>query len=91
MIGRREILSEAMDLVEGDRSAAYGDPVELWRRVAAIWSVRVGVEISPQLACSMMANLKQVRADLGARHGDNWIDACGYEALAGEIAFGVGP
>lgn len=82
---RDEILTEAGRLISGDRAALYGDAGEMWRRIAAIWSVRVGAEISPALALSMMANVKQIRADLGRACPDNAIDACGYEALAGEL------
>lgn len=86
---RHEILNRARKILDV-RGADYGDAGDMWTAVAAIWSVRVGVEISPAKAASMMANLKQVRADLGAVKEDNAVDACGYEALAGELAGGVG-
>jgi len=39
---RRELLEEAADLVDGDRNAQYGDPVDDFRRTAAYWSTHLG-------------------------------------------------
>ena len=83
---RSDILLEAERLLSEEREAQYGDPHAFWAMVAAIWSARLGVGIHSATACSMMANVKQVRAQLGAPNPDNATDACGYEALAGEIA-----
>ena len=83
---RASILDEARALITGPRAEAYGDAEDMWGRVAAIWSVRVGADITPSLACSMMENLKQVRADMGAFDLDNWRDRCGYAALSAEMA-----
>jgi hypothetical protein len=39
---RRSLLLEAADLVDGDRNAQYGDPVDDFRRTAAYWSTHIG-------------------------------------------------
>lgn len=39
---RRDLLLEAADLVDGDRNAQYGDPIDDFRRTAAYWSIHIG-------------------------------------------------
>lgn len=39
---RRDLLEEAARLVDGDRNAQYGDPVDDFRRTAAYWSTHLG-------------------------------------------------
>ena len=39
---RRGLLLEAAELVDGDRNAQYGDPIDDFRRTAAYWSVHIG-------------------------------------------------
>lgn len=85
-ITRGKILREAERLVCEEREAQYCDPHEMFEMVAQIWSIRVGKPMSAAFVCSLMADLKQVRAQLGAPNPDNYTDACGYLALAGELS-----
>lgn len=39
---RREVLDEAAALVDGDRNAQYGDPIDDFRRTASYWSTHLG-------------------------------------------------
>lgn len=39
---RRSVLLEAADLVDGDRNAQYGDPIDDFRRTGIYWSTHLG-------------------------------------------------
>lgn len=39
---RRSVLLEAADLVDGDRNAQYGDPIDDFRRTGIYWSTHIG-------------------------------------------------
>jgi hypothetical protein len=82
---RSEILSEADTLINGDRQESYGTPQDNFGRIAAIWSVILGVQIRPDEVALCMAGLKMARLVNGP-HDDSYIDAAAYIALAGELA-----
>ncbi len=42
MGNRRQLLEDAANLVEGDRNAAYGDPIDDFRRTSRYWSTHIG-------------------------------------------------
>ena len=81
---REEILQTAEKLICHDRQAAYGDAAESHQRIADLWATYLGVEVSAVDVAAMMVLLKVSRST-GARRDDNWIDICGYAALAGEM------
>ena len=81
---RDEILETAQKLISGDRAATYGDASESFKTIAKFWGAYLGVKVSAVDVASMMALLKIARSR-GSEHQDNWIDLCGYAALAGEI------
>lgn len=39
---RRALLNRAADLVDGDRNAQYGDPIDDFRRTGQYWSIHAG-------------------------------------------------
>ena len=82
---RGDFLDEANNLINGARNKAHGDPLENHQRIAGIWSVILGVEISAYQASLMMVGLKLARASY-APIDDTFIDMCGYAALSGEIS-----
>lgn len=47
---RRALLSRAADLVDGDRNAQYGDPIDDFRRTATYWSTHAGGVLRRRLA-----------------------------------------
>lgn len=83
---RSEILAEAARLVTQDRAAVYGDHVELYDRIAGLWSVDLGVPLTHVDVLRLMTLLKVARAKLRPGHADSVVDACGYLALMGEGA-----
>jgi hypothetical protein len=83
---RSEILAKAEQAVTVDRAATHGDVENNFATLAAIWSVRLGVSITPAQATIMLIDLKTVRAWGNQMHADNWIDMAGYAACGGDMA-----
>lgn len=73
------VLEEAGLLVNdgGDRNDSYDHPYANFSKIAAGWSVLVGVEISPRKVALMMVWLKCVR-DSHKPKRDNLVDGAGY-------------
>lgn len=86
MIGRRAILQDAKQAVTVDRAATHGEADRSFAQIAALWSVRLGVEISPAEVAILLIDLKTVRAWGNPGHVDNWVDIAGYAALGGEVS-----
>ena len=81
---RDEILETAQKLISGDRADTYGDASENFKLIGKFWSAYLGITVSAADVATLMALLKIARSR-GSEHQDNWIDLCGYAALAGEI------
>lgn len=88
--GNGVILQEAFRLINGERQSEYGEPCESFRRVAAMWSAYLGIEIDGHDVACLMVLLKIVR-ERHAHKADNLIDAAGYIGLAGDMAAQGGP
>jgi len=82
----KDILEKALSLVTGDRAEQHGDYIKTHRKVAALWSAFLGVEISASKVPLMLALLKMARADQGKYNPDDYVDLAGYGAIAGAIA-----
>ena len=85
-MNRSDILHTAVDLTMGDRNDAHGDPLPNHERIAAIWSVILGVEVSATQAALCMAGMKLARLAYQPTHADSAIDLAAYAAIAGELA-----
>jgi hypothetical protein len=87
-----EIATEAARLVNGERNATHGDAYKNHKNIADLWNAflgdRLANRLSPQDVLLMMALLKIARTQTGVLNLDDYIDAAGYVALAGEIAQG---
>ena len=88
-VTRATVLDDAREAVLVDRAASHGDVEDNFRKIAKIWSARVGVEITPVQISIMMIDLKAVRAWGNPGHADNWVDIAGYAACGGEISDGA--
>lgn len=93
MAKAKDIAAKAAKLVGGDRAKAYQDPLDGYAKVAAVWNGilaaagKAGAEpIDAHDAATMMEGLKIARRYIGPHNQDNYIDAAGYAAVAGEIA-----
>lgn len=83
---RAGVLDAAREAVLRDRAATHGAPEDAFGRIAAVWSARLGIPVTPAQVCILMIDLKGVRAWGNPGHGDNWVDIAGYAACGGEVA-----
>jgi len=80
---RGEVLKQAAILTMGDRNDAHGEPVANHARIAKIWSVILGIEVTPYQAALCMAGQKLARAAYKPMD-DSLIDLAAYAAIAAE-------
>lgn len=78
------IAEEAYEIIGGDRLDEYGDMRKSFENIGKVWSVLVGVEISPEKVALMMVGLKMVRQN-NKHKRDNLVDLIGYTALLGKL------
>jgi hypothetical protein len=91
--GRAAILDAAKQAVMVDRAATHGALEDSFAQIAALWSVRLCVDVTPAQVAIMLIDLKAVRAWGNPGHADNWVDMAGYAACGGEVSAkaGLGP
>lgn len=76
--------AKATALVNGDRQAAYGHPLDNHRRIADFWTTRLrdkllpGEVVEPWEAAAMMRLVKEARLMQTPGHPDSLIDISGY-------------
>ena len=79
-----DILKEAENLINGDRAKDYGDAYVNHKRIADLWSVVLGKEVTVKEVVLCMICMKVARL-VHMDKEDSWIDICGYAGLAGEF------
>lgn len=83
---REEVLNKAKECVCQSREQDYGRPENNFAQISRMWSVYLGVEITPVDVALMMAQLKMARIKTGTFKEDSYVDAAGYIACAAELA-----
>ena len=83
---RSEIVSEANEVIGGDRAQTYGSAAANFQMIAGLWRARFGWDVSAVDVAQAMTLLKIARLAQKETHRDNWVDGIGYLALGGEIA-----
>ena len=81
---REQILAKAEELVNGVRATHYGDAYLNHERIAKLWSVVLGVDITVAQVYLCLNQLKVSRLIETPTHEDSWVDIAGYAALAAE-------
>ena len=87
-----DILKKTEKLVSGDRGAKHGDMVATHENIARLWSsylqnkFKLNLNLLPEDVANLMTLLKIARTQAGKFNLDDFIDACGYAAIAGEIS-----
>lgn len=87
-----EIAGTAANLVAGDRDRQHGQKRDNFARIAAVWDAYLNIRrdtmapLRPVDVGHMMVLMKIARTQSGAVNADDYIDAAGYAACAGEIA-----
>ena len=84
--GRETCLNEAQTIVSGARDAQYGGPEENGDRIAKLWSVIFGIEVTREDVAMAMVAVKVARyASRSGFQPDTWIDIAGYAACGYEV------
>lgn len=88
------IASKAAELVGGDRDRQHGAKKDNFDRIATVWNAWLDIRKDPVARLNahdvgvMMTLMKLARTQSGAFNIDDYVDACGYAACAGEVAGG---
>lgn len=77
-----EILRTAAGLVSGPRAEQHGDVGQVFRAASRAMKI---AEFGTIEAVMFMVQLKIARMNSGTFNIDDYIDACGYIALAGQL------
>jgi hypothetical protein len=87
-----QIAQRAAQLVGGDRAKAHGDKVRNHENIAAVWNGILAAAgklptapLDAHDVANLMEGLKIARRYAGAVNADDYVDGCGYWAVAGEI------
>lgn len=87
-----KILEQAVELVSLDRAIKHGDKIQNHENIARLWTgylqnkTKLAISILPEDVANLMVLLKVARTQAGEHNLDNYVDACGYAAISGEIA-----
>lgn len=73
----RNILEEALELVQNSRQASYGHPIDDFSRTAKMWSAILGVEVRPEQIPLCMIAVK-ISRECHQPKRDNLVDIAGY-------------
>jgi hypothetical protein len=84
---RTSMLSRAARVVE-QRGKHYGDVRQNLGRIAARWSLVVGVPVTPEQVAVMMIDLKLARLAESPHHADSILDVAGYAELLDRLRQG---
>ena len=79
-----ELLTRAAAVVR-DRRRVYGDPADLFERVAARWSQVLGTRVTATQVGLCLADLKLARLTMDHGHLDSLVDVAGYVACVREV------
>tara|TARA_R100000234_G_scaffold15301_2_gene8368 strand:- start:10448 stop:10717 length:270 start_codon:yes stop_codon:yes gene_type:complete len=85
---RDEILQEAERMINGPRAKDYGDAYLNHERIAKMWKVLLGHDVTVEQVYMCMIAVKLSRLIETPTHEDSAIDICGYGALLGEACDG---
>ena len=81
---KESILQEADRIVNGDRQADYSDPVENFNHIAAIASVILNKELTPEDCAVVLMAVKLARENFKHKR-DNLVDLAGYTEILHRI------
>ena len=89
---KEEILKKAKELITGDRNDTHGDAFQNHAEIAEFWNIFLDKKLQPMASITaedvalMMVLMKISRNNQGKKNNlDNFVDMCGYAAIAGEI------
>jgi len=93
MTKREKLLMKLIRTITKDRQDVYGNPEDNFDLIGALWNLyltgrkdNTTLYLTPEDVAVMMALMKIARITTGERKIDNFVDLCGYSALAYEMA-----
>jgi hypothetical protein len=84
---KESILTEAHNIIYGDREKTYGHPAKNLKTIASMWTAYMNnmddgnFTITAKDVAAMMMLVKVARFANDPTHRDNLVDVCGYAAL----------
>ena len=91
-MSKEEILVKANQLISKTRNETHGDAFKNHAEIAEFWNIFLDKKLQPMAGITaedvalMMVLMKISRNNQGKKNNlDNFIDMCGYAAIAGEI------
>ncbi len=84
---KESILTEAHNIIYGDREKTYGHPAKNLKTIASMWLAYMNnmddgnFTITAKDVAAMMMLVKVARFANDPSHRDNLVDVCGYAAL----------
>lgn len=81
----KDILTNATETIS-ERGTTHGSYDLTMLRTSKLWSEYLERTIDPMDVAICMALVKLARIMESRKHDDNWVDACAYFAIAGELA-----
>ena len=84
----KEMLEEAIELVDGDRETTHGSMYKNHQNIARLWNgyLHDKETLTASDVANMMELLKIARRKLGVFNPDDYVDGAGYAAVAFECA-----
>ena len=84
----KETLETAQEIVLNQRDQQYGhnSRIMVHERIAKVWSGILNTEVTGLQVALCMTGMKLIRAEHAPAATDSFVDACGYAAIAAEIA-----
>jgi Domain of unknown function (DUF6378) len=79
-----QLLEHAADLVTR-RRREYGEPIDLFERVAVRWSQVLGTKVTSAQVMVCLVDLKVARLTHDPRHFDSITDIAGYAGCLAEV------
>jgi hypothetical protein len=79
-----QLLEQAASVVR-ERRRTYGQPRELFERVAVRWSQVLGVQVTARQVATCLIDVKIARLAHDPRHLDSITDIAGYAGLLTEL------
>ena len=80
----QDVLKEALSVIE-QREQQHGTKHHVFDQTRRLWTAYLGIPVNAEQVAMMMVLLKIARTQNGAFNPDDFVDAVGYAALAGEM------
>ena len=82
------VLSEADELIYGDRNNDYGHPRDDFGRTARIWTAILGTEVNARQVALCLIGVKISRLCQTPDHRDSIVDIAGYAGCYDRVVTG---